>query len=386
MYIFLNVQMREAFVHLVKYTCRDCLMKSDTRNAKYGAQAHPKAGKRKRNAPNTSASDRVSGGASQSGKTKAVRSAADRLFTLILVATMTIGICLLAYPSVADYWNSFHQSKMVMVYADAVADMNEEEYAKILDSAHEYNASLAQNGMEWKLSDEERAAYEAELNPDGSGIMGYIKIQKIDVMLPIYHGTGENVLQTSIGHLENSSLPVGGESTHTMLSGHRGLPSARLFTDLDKLKEGDTFTLTILNETLTYEVDHIWIVEPKDLTHLQIEEGKDLCTLITCTPYGINTHRLLVQGHRIENLNGNAMVIADAIQIRPVYIAPFISIPILIMLLIYVLVSTSAKHVRKRNYKEEYLGERGIREAEVEIDGKDRIMEAVSRFVNRKGK
>ena len=193
-----------------------------------------------------------------------------------------------------------------MSYAESVANMNTEEYAKILEAAQAYNAQLAENGINWNLTDEERKTYEEQLNFDGSGVMGYIKIQKIDVMLPVYHGTEENVLQTSIGHMEPSSLPVGGESSHSMLSGHRGLPSARLFTDLDKLREGDTFTLTILNETLTYEVDHIWIVEPTDLTHLQIEDGKDLCTLITCTPYGINTHRLLVQAHRIENLNSRS--------------------------------------------------------------------------------
>ena len=311
----------------------------------------------------------------------------DRLFTIILVAALFVGLFLLAYPSIADYWNSFHQSRAVMTYAQNVADMNTEEYERILDEARIYNAELAERGINWTLSDEEREAYMSELDIGGDGVMGYIKIQKIDVMLPIYHGTEENVLQTSIGHLEESSLPVGGESAHSMLSGHRGLPSARLFTDLDKLREGDTFTLTILNETLTYEVDHIWIVEPSDLSHLTIEDGKDYCTLITCTPYGINTHRLLVRAHRIDNLNGDAMVVADAIQIRPVFIAPFLAIPILLLLLIYVLISTSASHLKKkRDLKDEYLEEYGLQEAELETEDTDVVIEAVKKFMDKRRK
>ena len=311
----------------------------------------------------------------------------DRLFTIILVAALFIGLFLLVYPSFADYWNSFHQSRAVMSYAENVANMNMEEYARILDEARIYNAELAERGISWKLSDEEREAYMSQLDIGGNGIMGYIKIQKIDVMLPIYHGIDESTLQTSIGHLEESSLPVGGMNTHSMLSGHRGLPSARLFTDLDKLREGDTFTITILNETLTYEVDHIWIVEPSDMSHLTIEDGKDYCTLITCTPYGINTHRLLVRAHRIDNLNGNAMVVADAIQIRPVFIAPFIAAPMLLLLLIYVLISTSARYrKKKRDLKEEYLNENGLHEEELEIEDQDIIIEAVKSFMEKRSK
>ena len=239
-------------------------------------------------------------------------------------------------------------------------------------------------GLDWNLTEEEKAEYESVLNVDRSGVMGYIKIPKIDVMLPVYHGTEENVLQSSIGHLEGSSLPVGGESTHCLLSGHRGLPSARLFTDLDQLREGDTFTITVLNDTLTYEVDHIWIVEPEDLSHLQIEEGRDLCTLITCTPYGINTHRLLVRGHRIENADGGAMVTADAIQIRPVFIAPFLAIPILVLLLIWVLVTTSAGRRWNRDRKREYLSSHQLQEAELEIPDKDLVMEAVRALLEKR--
>lgn len=303
--------------------------------------------------------------------------------TLILLGTMLLGICLLAYPSFADYWNSFHQSRAVMSYAEQVGNMKEEEYAQLLSDALAYNKKLAERGISWSMSDEARAKYNETLNVSGGGVIGYIRIRKINVLLPIYHGTSENVLQTSIGHLEQSSFPVGGESTHSMLSGHRGLPSARLFTDLDKLKEGDTFTMTVLNETLTYEVDHVWIVEPSDLSHLQIEKGKDLCTLITCTPYGINTHRLLVRGHRVDNADGDAMVTADAIQIRPVFIAPFFAIPMLFVLLLYVIISTAWKRRNRRDLKAEYMAENGLTEPVFEIDNMDVIMEALRTFAGK---
>ena len=180
----------------------------------------------------------VRGDQAEKPQSSKARQLTDRMITVILVGVLAVGIGLLAYPSFSDYWNSFHQSRAVMSYAEQVADMNTEEYGKILDAAHAYNERLAENGINWVMSDEERQSYEEQLNVSGNGVMGYIKIQKIDVTLPIYHGTDESVLQSSIGHLEQSSLPVGGESTHCLLSGHRGLPSARLFTDLDKLKEG----------------------------------------------------------------------------------------------------------------------------------------------------
>ena len=308
----------------------------------------------------------------------------ENLFTIILVAVLIVGLCLLIYPSFADYWNNFHQAKAVMSYAETVANMDEEEYNQILSDARAYNARLAQSGINWGMTEEEREAYRNALDISGTGVMGYIRIRKVDVLLPVYHGTDESILQTSIGHLEQTSLPVGGENTHCMLSGHRGLPSAKLFSDLDKLKEGDTFSLTILNETLTYEVDHIWIVEPDDLSHLQIEEGKDLCTLITCTPYGINTHRLLVRGHRIQNADGGAMVTADAIQIRPVFIAPFLAIPLLFVLLLYILISTSAKNRKSRDLKEEYFAEKGLKEVEEEIEDQDIVLEAVEEFMEKR--
>ena len=263
---------------------------------------------------------------------------ARHLTTILLVAVFMIGIGLIGYPSFSDYWNSFHQSRAIMNYTETVANMDQEKFDALIQEAEEYNAKLARTGINWTMSEEQQKQYDSLLNFDGTGDMGYINIPKINVELPIYHGTSDSVLQTSIGHLEETSLPVGGESTHTVLSGHRGLPSAKLFTDLDKLTEGDTFTLNILNQTLTYEVDQIRIVEPTDLSDLQIVEGQDLCTLVTCTPYGINTHRLLVRGHRIANQNGEAQVIADALQIRPIYIMPFVAVPILLILIIAVLI------------------------------------------------
>ena len=181
--------------------------------------------------------------------------------------------------------------------------------------------------------------------------MGYIDIPKIDIKLPIYHGTDESILQIAIGHLEGTSLPVGGEGSHCVMSGHRGLPSAKLFSDLDKMVEGDTFSLTVMNRTLTYEVDQIRVVEPSDLSDLKIEKGKDYCTLVTCTPYGINTHRLLVRGHRTQNPDGDAEVIADALQIEPVYIAPFLAGPVLVLLILGVLVATGRRASAKRRKK-----------------------------------
>lgn len=266
--------------------------------------------------------------------------------TLIIVAVGLLGIGLILYPSVADWWNSFHQSRAVAAYAQKVANMDASEYEKILADAEEYNRKLAANGINWKMSAEEIAAYEKELDITGTGIMGYITIPKIHVELPIYHGIDDAILQIAIGHLSETSLPVGGPTTHCVVSGHRGLPSAKLFTDIDKLVEGDTWTVNVLNRTLTYEVDQIRVVLPTDLSNLQLEQGKDQFTLVTCTPYGINTHRLLVRGHRVDNAQGEANVIADALQIEPVYIAPFVAIPFILLLLIIMMISTG--HMKRR--------------------------------------
>ena len=249
-----------------------------------------------------------------------------------------------------------------MNYTETVTNLDKSEYKRILDSARAYNKRLAEEGIKWMLTDAEKDEYNKELAIDDSGIMGFVSIPKFHVRCPIYHGTDEKILQSAIGHLEGSSLPVGGKSTHTMVSGHRGLPSARLFTDLDKVREGDTWTITVLNETLTYECDQIRIVLPEDLSDLKIEEGKDLCTLITCTPYGVNSHRLLVRGHRVPNANGSADVTADAIQIEPIFIAPFLAGPILLILLIILLVSTRrAKRVGPDQIITQYLEKKGLK-------------------------
>ena len=270
---------------------------------------------------------------------------------LILIGIVLLGMGLIAYPGFADWWNSLHQSRAVASYAESVANLDANKYSEMLADAEAYNAELAKIGAQWIMTDEQMAEYNRQLAVTDSGIMGYIDIPKIRVTLPIYHGTDETILQIAIGHLAGTSLPVGGDSTHCVVSGHRGLPSARLFTDIDKLVEGDTFTMTVLNRTVTYEVDQIRIVEPTDLSNLQIEEGKDYCTLVTCTPYGINTHRLLVRGHRVANANGEANVIADALQIEPVYVAPVVAAPMLIILLILLFVMTS-EPFRKKGRKD----------------------------------
>ena len=263
------------------------------------------------------------------------------LVTIILSGVLAVGLGLLIYPSFADYWNSMHQAHTILNYAEEISNMDDNQYEEMIEAARAYNDEIAENGIHWTLTEEEREEYNSLLAAGSTGVMGYIDISKINIKLPIYHGTSEEVLQTSIGHLAGTSLPVGGEGSHCALSGHRGLPSAKLFSDLDKLKEGDTFVMVILNETLTYEVDQIRVVEPSDLSALRVEPGQDYCTLVTCTPYGINTHRLLVRGHRVENADGDLRVVADAIQIEPVYIAPFIAVPMILILLVLMLISTS---------------------------------------------
>lgn len=258
---------------------------------------------------------------------------------IILILMFLAGLSLLLYPTVSDYWNSMHASQAVANYAEKVKDLSREQYDKMLQEAKAYNKMLAQSGGGYTLSKRQEATYESILDVTGTGIMGYIEIPTIHISLPIYHGIEDSVLQIAVGHLEWSSLPVGGKSTHCVLSGHRGLPSAKLFTNLDQLVEGDTFVIRVLDEVLTYEVDQILIVEPSDVSALTIEEGKDLCTLVTCTPYGINSHRLLVRGHRVANQTEGIRVTSDAIQIDPLLVAPVVALPMLLALLIVLLVS-----------------------------------------------
>lgn len=261
--------------------------------------------------------------------------------TILLGLIFLAGVGLLVYPTFSDYWNSLHQSRAITNYVENITNIDNEHYDELWADAAAYNKELSENGINWLLSDEEKEAYNEYLKIDDTGVMAYIDIPIIECSLPIYHGTDEAILQVAVGHIEGSSLPVGGAGSHCVMSGHRGLPSAKLFTDLDKLVEGDTFMIHTLDATLTYEVDQIRIVEPTDLSDLQIEEGKDYCTLVTCTPYGINTHRLLVRGHRIANEEEieEVRVSADATMKDPVQVAPFFAAPMLLLLVLWVFVS-----------------------------------------------
>ena len=267
------------------------------------------------------------------------------LFPILLVLIFFLGLSLLLYPIMSDYWNSRHQTRAIATYAEKVTNLDTDTYDQVWQDARTYNESLLTRSNTYLLSEEQKAEYQRLLDVSGLGIMGYVEIPEIDVSLPIYHGTEESVLQIAVGHLEWSSLPVGGESTHCILSGHRGLPSAKLFTNLDKLQVGDEFLLQVLDETLTYEVDQILIVEPHETDALRITEGEDYCTLVTCTPYGINTHRLLVRGHRIENAPEvrTVRVTADAVQIEPLMVAPIVAVPMLLLLLILLLLPKQPK-------------------------------------------
>ena len=261
--------------------------------------------------------------------------------TILLVFIFFVGLSVLLYPTVSNWWNSRHMTEAIVGYQEAVADTSEEEKQTILTDAEAYNQRLydAGNSLGHNLD-----GYASQLNLGGMGIMGYITIQKLGVELPIYHTTNESVLELGVGHLEGTSLPVGGENTHCVLSGHRGLPSAKLFTNLDKMEVGDTFVITVLDRVLTYQVDDISIVLPTQINDLRIEEGKDYCTLMTCTPYGINTHRLLVRGHRIANAESETLhVTSEAQKIEPLLAATVLAVPMFIVLLVWLLISTRKK-------------------------------------------
>ena len=265
--------------------------------------------------------------------------------TKIWLLVFAVGLSLLLYPSFADWWNSFTQTQVIASYSEAVANMDDDKYEAIWNDAWAYNRSLLDRNNVYYLSKTQKEQYNNLLNIGGNGIMGYIEIPELKVTLPIYHGVEESVLQIAIGHLDWTSLPVGGADTHCVLSGHRGLPSARLFTDLDKMVEGDIFMMRILDEVLTYEVDQIRIVLPEEVEDLKIVPDEDLCTLVTCTPYGINSHRLLIRGHRIANQEEarTVRVTADAMQIQPMIVAPFLAAPVLLLLLIGVMLPKPKK-------------------------------------------
>ena len=271
---------------------------------------------------------------------------------IILILIFLVGLSVMLYPTVSDYVNQKNQSRAVASYSEEVENLSDVDYQAYFDAADDYNRRLAETPDAF-YRPEEVSGYTDTLDVSGTGIMGYITISKIGVELPIYHGTSDGVLQVAAGHLEGSSLPVGGAGTHAVISAHRGLPSAKLFTNLDELEVGDTFTITVLDRVLTYEVDQISIVLPTETDLLQPVEGKDYVTLMTCTPYGINTHRLLVRGKRIENAENqkHIRVTADALRIEPIIVAPALAVP---MLLVVLVVMLAVPHLRKRkNQREE---------------------------------
>ncbi|WP_294729838.1 class C sortase [uncultured Faecalibaculum sp.] len=263
----------------------------------------------------------------------------NHLSTIVIVIVFVIGLGLLAYPTVANWWNNNMASHAVANYTEAVQNLDTSQYDELMETARAYNADLASNPGRFNPTDEEHASYEKQLSVADSSVMGSISVPSVDISLPIYRGTSEEVLAAGAGHLEGSSLPVGGIGTHTVITGHRGLPSAKLFTDLDRVVEDDYVILKVLNETLTYQVDTIRIVEPKEIEGLAIDPDKDLLTLVTCTPYGINTHRILITGHRVENLT-EWEAASDAGQIDTKLVALCIAIPILIILFILLLIRT----------------------------------------------
>lgn len=268
-----------------------------------------------------------------------------KLSTIFLIFIFLIGVSLLLYPAVSEYWNSRHQSQAIASYQEQVQNLETDRYEEIWNAAVAYNQDLQHRESAFFSNDAQKAEYENLLNVSGTGIMGYVEIPSIDVKLPIYHGTDHATLQVAVGHLEWSSLPVGGAGTHCVISGHRGLPSAKLFTNLDRMVEGDIFHLRVLDEVLTYQVDQILIVKPEELKPLLPEQGKDLCTLVTCTPYGINSHRLLIRGHRIDFAEeSKAHVIADAVLIDAKIVALALATVFLLVLLMVIAVR---KHKKK---------------------------------------
>lgn len=288
-------------------------------------------------------------------KKTAKKKKSSNLSTIILVAIFFVGLSVLLYPTISDFWNEKRQSQAIVDYDSFIEDLTPEDYSELFEKADEYNAKIRNMSFPFLTHKNIADEYYSTLDVNGNGMMGYITIEKIKVQLPIYHGTSDAVLNSAVGHVEGSSIPVGGESTHSVLSAHRGLPSAKLFTNLDKLEIGDIFTIRILDRTITYQVDQILIVLPEETDALNIVAGEDYCTLVTCTPYGINTHRMLVRGTRIENIEPDRIIniITDAYQIDPLLVTPAVAAPMLGILLIILLVksgkSTSNNKKKKKN-------------------------------------
>ena len=255
---------------------------------------------------------------------------------MLLVLLLLAGIGVMAYPSFSNWWNSMHASRAIASYAQRVAETDRTQLEAMLSAAREYNRALAEKPNQYVMTDEELGLYKSLLDPGGTGLMAYVSIPSLKQEIPVYHGTDESVLQTAVGHLEWTSLPVGGENTHAVLSGHRGLPRAKLFSDLDRLKVGDYFTVTVLDQTVAYVVDQILVVLPEETGDLKIVPGGDYCTLLTCTPYGINSHRLLVRGRRtvLPEAAPQTEILQEVSKDDPLWIRiPMIAIPVMFVLL-----------------------------------------------------
>ena len=274
----------------------------------------------------------------------------SKWITVLLFIILLAGIALLLYPSFSEYWNSMHQSREISSYAETASNISPEEFARMWAAAEEYNRALSERGGVQELSEEQQEWYRELLNLTSTGIMGYVEVPAVKIELPLYHGTGDVELQRGAGHIEWSSLPVGGESTHSVLSSHRGLPSARLFTDLDKVLVGDVILLHVLDRKLTYEVDQIVTVLPDNVEELGISAAADYCTLVTCTPYGVNTHRLLVRGHRVPNPEELEVprVVSEAIQLKPIVVAPVLAAPMLLALFIVMMAESTIREKQRR--------------------------------------
>lgn len=277
-----------------------------------------------------------------------IKTIKNNISIVLLVIALLIGLSLLLYPTVSDWWNSNHQSKAIEKYAESVEELKDEKYMEILNAAYDYNNKLGSKTQKFSLNDIEAEEYKNLLNINENGVIAYIEIPKIDCYLPVYHFTNNDTMNNGVGHIEWSSLPVGGKSSHCVLSGHRGLPNAKLFTNLDKIREGDIFTLYVLNEKLFYEVDHISIVLPDETDMLKITEDQDYCTLVTCTPYGVNTHRLLVRGKRMTDSEyiKKLSITADAEQLEPKIVAAVVSIPVF-LIIIFIVIFSDMKHFKK---------------------------------------
>lgn len=273
----------------------------------------------------------------------------NKLLNVLIIVLVAGGAALLLYPTVSDFINSKHSAAEISRYNEIYVNTDTAKRGQMIESAEQYNEYLKEGRASF-FDPSGVPGYKDTLNITGTGIMGYIDIDKIGVELPVYHGVDDGVLQIGVGHIEGSSLPVGGQGTHCVLSGHRGLPTARLFTDLDRMEIGDRFRITVLDRVVTYEVDQIRTVLPEDVSELAIEDGKDYCTLVTCTPYGINTHRLLVRGIRVENAKNTPgiFVSSEAFKVNSITVATVMAIPAFIAIVVITLVTERRKEHGKK--------------------------------------